>query len=274
MKKCLYLIFFIKFSLICHAQTVEITGHSKINFNDRKYRTSNFLRDSLINVCITNAKLNAIEKVYGKEIKSNSSRHSEEFIKNNTSNYTKATTVDVFESVVSGFWVKDITPPEITYSKKGKENWITVKVHGYVSKKPNKTEARELLLKQLSAKPLMEDVQVHSIEYYPNDFVVSIVVLDSTNYKSHSEMNRVANILAKRQVLTYFQGSNIEEVFIYKTSADGKFTVVKDEDAQNTYSAVKESSSGWVNAIESLDKVLLKGTNEWVYIFMNEIENL
>lgn len=215
----------------------------------------------------------AIEGVVASQVKSLSKLESED--KNVDGEIvSKQDFSRISEIQTLGVWVKDITPPEITYSKKGKEKWITVKVHGYVAKKPNKTEARELLLKQLSAKPLMEDVQVHSIEYYPNDFVVSIVVLDSTNYKSHSEMNRVANILAKRQVLTYFQGSNIEEVFIYKTSADGKFTVVKDEDAQNTYSAVKESSSGWVNAIESLDKVLLKGTNEWVYIFTNEIENL
>lgn len=213
----------------------------------------------------------AIEGVVASQVKSVSKLESED--KNVDGEIiSKQHFSKISEIQTLGIWVKDITPPEITYTKKGKEKWITVKVHGFVAKKPNKTEARELLLKQLSAKPLMEDVQVYSIEYYPNDFVVSIVVLDSTNYKSHSEMNRVANILAKRQVLSYFQGSTIEEVFIYKTNADGKFTIVKDEYAQNIYSAVKESSSGWVNAIESLDKVLLKGTNEWAYIFLKEIE--
>lgn len=215
---------------------------------------------------IENLKVKALKRYFPTTIENSLiTEDSQENLKFTTS--SKGKTI----STTIGVWVKDITPPEITYTRKGEEKWITVKVHGYVAKKPNKTEARELLKKQLSAKPLMEDVQVHSIEYYPNDFVVSIVVLDSTNYKSHSEMNRIANILAKRQVLTYFQGSNIEEVFIYKTNADGKFTIVKDEYAQNTYSAVKESSSGWVNAIESLDKVLIKGTNEWTYIFFKEI---
>lgn len=213
----------------------------------------------------------AIEGVVASQVKSVSKLESED--KNVDGEIiSKQDFSKISEIQTLGVWVKDITPPEITYTKKGKEKWITVKVHGYVAKKPNKTEARELLLKQLSAKPLMEDVQVHSIEYYPNDFIVSIVILDSTSYKSHSVMNRVANILAKRQILTYFQGSQIEDVFIYKTTAEGVMEISKDEQAINTFSAVKESASGWVNAIESLNKSLIKGSSEWFFVFIKEME--
>jgi len=241
MKKCLYLIFFIKFSLICHAQTVESMGNSKIKLINEKSKNFNFLRDSLINVCITKAKLNALEKVYGKEIKSSSTRYSGEFITNNSSNFTKSTTVDVFESV-NGVWVKDISPPEITYTKKGKEKWITVKVHGYVAKKPNKTEARELLLKQLSAKPLMEDVQLHSIEYYPNDFIVSIVVLDKRIHTNEANISTEARMIAE---------SNLQESVIM-----GNY----------------RKAYGWVPNLEFLS--MLQGATEHhqLYIFIKEVE--
>jgi hypothetical protein len=250
-------------SLNIYSQTNEVKFEKEYLFDKHKY-TEDF-------ILLTKAEI--LSQVFPVTITQNQSELTLERNKNDLYDHSSNYSSEII-STVNGVWVKDITPPEITYSKKGKEKWITVKVHGYVAKRPNKTEARELLLKQLSAKPLMEDVQVHSIEYYPNDFVISIVVLDSTNYKSHSEMHRVANILAKRQVLTYFSGSKIEDVFIYKTTSDGKFEISKDVDSQNTYSAVKESSSGWVNAIESLDKIKIKGTNEWAFIFLKEIENL
>jgi hypothetical protein len=257
-------------SLVLFVLSGQAQKHFEASYELTTNLPKNFIAAEQERLYELQAKYIAIERTFGTFIESNSTLSIVDDGKYISEIQFKANA----ESKVSGTWIKDITPPEVTYTKKGKEKWITVKVHGYVAKRPNKTEARELLLKQLSAKPLMEDVQVHSIEYYPNDFVISIVVLDSTNYKSHSEMHRVANILAKRQVLTYFSGSKIEDVFIYKTTADGKFEISKDNDSQNTYSAVKESSSGWVNAIESLDKIKIKGTNEWAFIFLKEIENL
>jgi hypothetical protein len=221
---------------------------------------------------ISMARSKAIEGIVESEVKSISKLEIEDKNMDGRVN-SRLDFINISEIQAFGIWVKDITPPEITYTKRGAEKWITIKVHGYAAKKPNKTEARELLLKQLSTKSLEVGVQVHSIEYYRNDFVISIVVLDSTNYKSISEMNKVASSLAKIQVLNYFQGSKIEDVFIYKTSVDGKFVVAKDKDSQNTYSAVKESSSGWVNAIELLNKIKIKGTNDLAFVFIKEIED-
>jgi hypothetical protein len=146
------------------------------------------------------------------------------------------------KSNLEGIWIKDITPPEITYTKKGKEKWITVKVHGYVAKRPNKTEARELLLKQLSAKPLMEDVQVHSIEYYPNDFIVSAVVLDKRIHTNEANINTEARMIAE---------SNLQEAVII-----GNY----------------RKAYGWVPSVEFL--TTLKGTTDHhvVYIFIKEVE--
>ena len=146
------------------------------------------------------------------------------------------------KSNTEGIWVRDITPPEITYTKKGKEKWITVKVHGYVAKKPNKTEARELLLKQLSAKPLMEDVQVHSIEYYPNDFVVSIVVLDKRIHTNEANISTEARMIAE---------SNLQESVIV-----GNY----------------RKAYGWVPNLEFL--TMLQGATEHhqLFIFIKEVE--
>lgn len=227
----------------------------------------NELTEDDLHQILTSARLKAIEVVLPTEIAGDLLVQEEQ----NKTGFSRNISSEI-TSKVYGVWVKDITPPEFTYFKKGRENWILVRVHGYVTKRPNKTQAREMLLKQITSKHLLEDVQVHSIEYYPNYFLVTIVVLDSIAYKSQSEMNRVATILAKRQILTYIQGSKIEDVFVYLSSFDGNLELTKNEAAIKTYTAVKETSSGWVNSLESLDRFQIKDTSDFAFVFIKEIE--
>ena len=141
-----------------------------------------------------------------------------------------------------GIWIRDITPPEVTYTSKGKKKWITVKVHGYVVKKPNKTEARELLLKQLSTKPYIEGVQVHSIKYYPNDFIVSLVVLDKRIHTNEANINTEARMIAE---------SNLQEAEIIG-------------DYRKAYS--------WVPSVEFLTTQKGATDHHIAYIFIKEME--
>ena len=221
------------------------------------------------NVLIMNAKIRALSKVYPVTLSSKQKETTLEKNVNNEYEFRSNYSSEIISNV-NGVWVKDITSPEISYNNKNKKRSITVKVHGYVTKKPNRTEARDLLLEQLSSDNLNEDIQIHSIEYYPNDFIVSTVLLDNSKYKSQSKMNRVANILAKRQVMSYFQGSKIEDVFIYKTNENGRLEISKED--ENTYNAIKESSSGRVNAVQLLDKLKVPNSNQWAYVFIKEIE--
>lgn len=176
-------------------------------------------------------------------------------------------------SKVEGIWVRDINPPKVLYSKEGRKKWVTIIVHGYITKKRTTSEARTLLLNQLSLKPALEGVQIYSVEYYPNSFVVSAVVLKSSDYTSTSEMNRVASLLAKRQVLQFFQGSQIEDVFIYAIQPNGVTTASSSEDALTTFNAIKEHSSGWVNGLESLALTNAETDEEWRYIFIKELSD-
>jgi hypothetical protein len=88
----------------------------------------------------------------------------------------------------------------------------------------------------------MEDVQVHSIEYYPNDFIVSAVVLDKRIHTNEANINTEARMIAE---------SNLQEAVII-----GNY----------------RKAYGWVPSVEFL--TTLKGTTDHhvVYIFIKEVE--
>jgi hypothetical protein len=225
---------FLLFSINANAQSNKLTIVEK---------SFTFLIDKKLDEFeyISSVRSMAIQGVVASEVESVSKLESEDKNINGVIR-SRQDFISSTEIQTLGIWVKDITPPEITYTNKGKEKWITVKVHGYVAKRPNKTEARELLLKQLSTKPLMEDVQVHLIEYYPNDFIVSAVVLDKRIHTNEANINTEARMIAE---------SNLQEAVII-----GNY----------------RKAYGWVPSVEFL--TTLKGTTDHhvVYIFIKEVE--
>lgn len=235
-------VMFWKLSLLISSVLFALSGQAQKHFEASYELTTNlpknFIAAEQERLYELQAKYIAIERTFGTFIESNSTLSIVDDGKYISEVQFKANA----ESKVAGTWVKDITPPEITYTNKGKEKWITVKVHGYVAKRPNKTEARELLLKQLSTKPLMEDVQVHLIEYYPNDFIVSAVVLDKRIHTNEANINTEARMIAE---------SNLQEAVII-----GNY----------------RKAYGWVPSVEFL--TTLKGTTDHhvVYIFIKEVE--
>lgn len=226
----LYLVF--EFFPVCFAQENQFEATEETSF-----RIKDELTQAKLDQIVDGLKVKALKRFFPTRIQNSlitqETQNNSEFSIN-----SKGKTL----STISGIWVKDITPPEITYFKKGKDTWISVKVHGYVAKKPSKTEARELLLKQLSARPLLEGVQVHSIEYYPSDFITSVVVLDKRIHTNEANINTEARMIAE---------SNLQEAAII-----GNY----------------RKAYGWVPSVEFL--TTLKGATDHhiVYIFIKEVE--
>ncbi len=123
-------------------------------------------------------------------------------------------------------------------------------------------------VKQLYLKSPFTDITI--IENYSSRFLVSIVALDPANYKSLSDMNRVASIKAKSQISRYFNGSMTEEVFIIQTTPK----LNDAESVAESISATKETSSGWVNSLDMLTTFMAENDQQKVFVYSKLLENI
>jgi hypothetical protein len=193
-----------------------------------------------LNIFIVNAKIRALSTVFPTMISSKQEEAIREERIQNEFNFTSIYTSQIISSV-NGVWVKDLSQPEIIHTKRGREKWVTVNLHGLVARKPNKGEARELLINLLLAKPLSEGVQWQSVEYYPSNFLVSVAVLDRRKHNNPANIDIEARMIAESNLL------NSELTGDYR------------------------KSYGWVPSLEYLTK--LPGDHEHlvVYIFIQEV---
>lgn len=90
-------------------------------------------------------------------------------------------------------------------------------------------------------------VGVKAVEDYDNAYLMSVVKLDKTKYKSESALNRVASVKAMSQASRFFNGSNITDDMIIRTTekADGSSDT---EIIEN----IRENSVGYVKQLEQL----------------------
>ena len=88
---------------------------------------------------------------------------------------------------------------------------------------------------------------VRAVEDYENAYLMSVVKLDKDKYKSESALNRVASVKAMSQASRFFNGSNITEDMIIRTTekADGTSDT---EIIEN----IRENSTGYVKQLEHL----------------------
>lgn len=88
---------------------------------------------------------------------------------------------------------------------------------------------------------------VKAVEDYDNAYLMSVVKLDKTKYKSESVLNRVASVKAMSQASRFFNGSNITDDMIIRTTekADGSSDT---EIIEN----IRENSVGYVKQLEQL----------------------
>ena len=107
---------------------------------------------------------------------------------------------------------------------------------------------------------------VKAVEDYDNAYLMSVVKLDKTN-KSESALNRVASVKAMSQASRFFNGSNITEDMIIRTTenADGTSDT---EIIEN----IREHSVGYVKQLEHLTN-FPSTDGQQVFIFITPLKN-
>lgn len=106
---------------------------------------------------------------------------------------------------------------------------------------------------------------VKAVEDYDNTYLMSVVKLDKTKYKSESALNRVASVKAMSQASRFFNGSNITDDMIIRTTekTDGSFDT---EIIEN----IRENSVGYVKQLEQLTNFAAPD-GQHVFIFITPL---
>ena len=107
---------------------------------------------------------------------------------------------------------------------------------------------------------------VKAVEDYDNAYLMSVVKLDKTKYKTESALNRVASVKAMSQASRFFNGSNITDDMIIRTTekADGTSDT---EIIEN----IREHSVGYVKQLEQLTNFKAED-GEQVFIFITPLK--
>ena len=107
---------------------------------------------------------------------------------------------------------------------------------------------------------------VKAVEDYDNSYLMSVVKLDKEKYKSESALNRVASVKAMSQASRFFNGSNITDDMIIRTTekADGTSDT---EIIEN----IREHSVGYVKQLEQLTNFTAKDGQQ-VFIFITPLK--
>jgi len=106
---------------------------------------------------------------------------------------------------------------------------------------------------------------VKAVEDYDNAYLMSVVKLNKAKYKTESALNRVASVKAMSQASRFFNGSNITEDMIIRTTekSDGTSDT---EIIEN----IREHSVGYVKQLELLTNFSAKD-GEQVFIFITPL---
>ena len=109
---------------------------------------------------------------------------------------------------------------------------------------------------------------VKAVEDYDNAYLMSVVKLDKEKYKSESALNRVAQVKAMSQASRFFNGSNITDDMIIRTTekSDGSSDT---EIIEN----IREHSIGYVKQLEHLTKFPAEDGQQ-VFIFLTKLESI
>lgn len=107
---------------------------------------------------------------------------------------------------------------------------------------------------------------VRAVNDYDNAFLISVLALDKAKYKTDATLNRVASVKAMAQASRYFNGSNItQDMIIRTTEKPGGQTDT--EIIEN----IRENSVGYVNALEQLTN-FTREDGQQVFIFITPLQ--
>lgn len=106
---------------------------------------------------------------------------------------------------------------------------------------------------------------VRAVDDYDNAYLISVLALDKEKYKTEVVLNRVASVKAMAQASRFFNGSNITQDMIIRTSekSDGTSDT---EIIEN----IRENSVGYVKALEQLTNFVGKDGLQ-VFIFITPL---
>lgn len=106
---------------------------------------------------------------------------------------------------------------------------------------------------------------VKAVEDYENAYLMSVVKLDKEKYKTEAALNRVASVKAMSQASRFFNGSDITDDMIIRTTekADGTSDT---EIIEN----IREHSVGYVKQLEHLTN-FPSNDGQQVFIFITPL---
>ena len=106
---------------------------------------------------------------------------------------------------------------------------------------------------------------VRAVDDYYDAYLISVLALDKERYKTEAALNRVASVKAMAQASRFFNGSNITQDMIIRTSekSDGTSDT---EIIEN----IRENSVGYVRALEQLTNFIRKDGLQ-VFIFITPL---
>lgn len=107
---------------------------------------------------------------------------------------------------------------------------------------------------------------VRAVNDYDSAFLISVLALDKKKYTSDAVLNRVASVKAMAQASRYFNGSNITQDMIIRTTEKpgGKTDT---EIIEN----IHENSVGYVRALEQLTN-FSRADGQQVFIFITPLQ--
>lgn len=106
---------------------------------------------------------------------------------------------------------------------------------------------------------------VRAVEDYDHTYLMSVVKLDKSKYSTEAALNRVASVKAMSQASRFFNGSDITEYLIIRTTekSDGTSDT---EIIEN----IREHSAGYVKQLEHLTN-FSSNDGQHVFIFLTPL---
>ena len=107
---------------------------------------------------------------------------------------------------------------------------------------------------------------VRAVDDYEDAYLISVLALDKSKYKTESALNRVASVKAMAQASRYLNGSTISQEMIIHTSEKAD----KNSDV-DIIEIIRENSVGYVKALEQLTN-FTRADGKQVFIFIKQID--
>ncbi|MEI6139545.1 MAG: hypothetical protein WCP85_09785 [Mariniphaga sp.] len=111
---------------------------------------------------------------------------------------------------------------------------------------------------------------VKIIDDYDHNYFISVVSLEKSKYSNPSTLNRVAQVKARQQANTFFNGANITSELLVKTTEIKEGA--KSTTAVEMIESIKESSMGFVEGMELLINFDTEQGKRMVFIYFREIK--